>query len=100
MSMFYGYKTLGIFQSQEQVDEYNAGALDAWRAQNPGHTSFDPVTGQPLNGDGQPIGIYYQKMQTGVGDLIFDDYGTGKGYRDLPPVYRESLAQNDVRDEY
>jgi len=78
MSMFYGYKALGIFQNQEQVDEYNLRALDAWRAQNPGHTSFDPVTGQPLNADGQPIGIYYQKMQTGVGDLIFDDMGQGR----------------------
>ncbi|HCC31809.1 MAG TPA: SusC/RagA family TonB-linked outer membrane protein, partial [Marinilabiliales bacterium] len=78
MGMFYGYETIGIFQTQEQVNAYNQKALDAWRGQNPGHTSFDPVTGQPLNGDGQPIGIYYQKKQTGVGDLIYDDNGEGR----------------------
>ncbi|MCK9207043.1 MAG: SusC/RagA family TonB-linked outer membrane protein, partial [Salinivirgaceae bacterium] len=78
MGMFYGYETIGIFQNQEQVNAYNQKALDAWGEQNPGHTSFDPVTGQPLNGDGQPIGIYYQKKQTGVGDLIYDDNGEGR----------------------
>lgn len=78
MSMFYGYEVIGIFQNQQQVDEYNQKALNAWKAENPGHTSFDPVTGQPLNADGQPIGIYYQKMQTGIGDLIFDDNGQGR----------------------
>ena len=78
MSMFYGYEVLGIFQNQEQVDEYNQRALDAWREANPDHTSFDPVNGQPLNADGQPIGIYYQSMQTGVGDLIYDDNGQGR----------------------
>ncbi len=78
MSMFYGYKVLGIFQDQSQVDSYNQGALTAWRTQNPNHTSFDPNTGQPLNLDGQPIGIYYQKNQTGAGDLIFDDNGEGR----------------------
>jgi TonB-linked SusC/RagA family outer membrane protein len=77
MSMFYGYKVKGIFQNQDQVNEYNQRALQAWRLQNPNHTSFDPVTGQPLNLDNQPIGIYYQKQQTGVGDLIFDDNGQG-----------------------
>jgi hypothetical protein len=46
--------------------------------QNPGHTNFDIETGQPLNLDGQPLGIYYQKKQTGVGDLIFDDNGQGR----------------------
>ncbi len=78
MSMYYGYKVLGIFQNQDQVDQYNQAALDNWRANNPDHTSFDPVTGQPLNVDGQPIGIYYQTKQTGVGDLIFDDSGEGR----------------------
>lgn len=78
MSLFYGYKVLGIFQNQAQVDLYNQYALDAWREQNPDHTSFDPVTGQPLNLDGLPIGIYYQKKQTGVGDLIYDDNGQGR----------------------
>jgi hypothetical protein len=77
MGMFYGYKVIGIFQNQQQVDAYNNRAIDSWKKQNPGQTSFDPGTGQPLNGDGQPIGIYYQKMQTGVGDLIFDDNGQG-----------------------
>jgi TonB-dependent starch-binding outer membrane protein SusC len=88
MGMFYGYKSIGIFKTQQQVDEYNQRALDAWRAQNPGHTSFDPVTGQPLNGDGQPIGIYYQKAQTGIGDLIFDDKGQGR----VTPTSRQFIG--------
>jgi hypothetical protein len=54
MSLFYGYKAIGIFQSQEQVDEYNAKAIAA----------------------GAPGG-YYQRPYTGVGDLIFDDLGKG-----------------------
>ncbi|HYW96367.1 MAG TPA: TonB-dependent receptor [Bacteroidales bacterium] len=78
MSMYYGYEVLGIFQNQDQVDQYNQAALDAWIADNPGHTSFDTESGQPLNLDGQPIGIYYQTKQTGVGDLIFDDKGEGR----------------------
>lgn len=78
MSLFYGYGVLGIFQNQDQVDAYNQAALDAWKEQNPDHTSFDPETGQPLNLDGLPIGIYYQTRQTGVGDLIFDDRGEGR----------------------
>jgi TonB-linked SusC/RagA family outer membrane protein len=77
MSMYYGYKALGIFQNQAQVDEYNRYALDAWRKANPNHTDYDLATGQPLNADGKPIGIYYQREQTGVGDLIFDDNGQG-----------------------
>jgi TonB-linked SusC/RagA family outer membrane protein len=88
MSMFYGYEVLGIFQNQAQVDEYNHGALDAWKEQNPDHTSFDPITGQPLNLDGQPIGIYYQTRQTGVGDLIFDDNGHGR----VTPLSREFIG--------
>ncbi|HER07683.1 MAG TPA: TonB-dependent receptor [Bacteroides sp.] len=88
MGMFYGYAVLGIFQSQTQVDAYNQSALDAWREQNPGHTSFDPVTGQPLNLDGQPIGIYYQTRQTGVGDLIFDDNGQGR----VTPLSRQFIG--------
>ncbi|MDR0412366.1 MAG: TonB-dependent receptor [Dysgonamonadaceae bacterium] len=78
MAMFYGYGVLGIFQNQAQVDEYNQRALDAWRAQNPNHTRFDPATGQPLDFEGNVLGIYYQKEQTGVGDLIFDDNGQGR----------------------
>lgn len=52
MSELFGYKALGIFRSQEQVDEYNARAVQA----------------------GRP---YYWKANTGVGDLIFDDKGQG-----------------------
>lgn len=52
MSELWGYKAVGIFSSQEQVDEYNA------RAQ---------AQGRP----------YYWKEKTGVGDLIFDDHGQG-----------------------
>ena len=78
MSLFYGYEVIGIFQSQEQVDEYNHNAIEAWKQQNPTHTSFDPTTGQPLNAEGQPLGIYYQRENTGVGDLIFSDNGQGR----------------------
>lgn len=52
MSELYGYSAIGIFQSQEQVDEYNARAQAA----------------------GRP---YYWQQNTGVGDLIFDDHGQG-----------------------
>ena len=78
MSMFYGYGVLGIFQSQEQVDEYNQYALDMWRQQNPNHQYGYAENGQPLNADGKEIGIYYQRENTGVGDLIFDDNGQGR----------------------
>jgi TonB dependent receptor. len=88
MGMFYGYKVIGIFQNQAQVDEYNKKALVAWKVQNPDQTIFDPVTGQPLNADGQPIGIYYQKVQTGVGDLIFDDNGQGR----VTPISRQFIG--------
>jgi len=52
MGLFYGYKAIGIFQNQAQVDAYNAKAI---------------AKGQP----------YYWKQNTGVGDLIFDDFGQG-----------------------
>lgn len=52
MAELWGYKCLGIFQTQQQVDEYNAKAIAA----------------------GRP---YYWKQNTGVGDLIFDDMGQG-----------------------
>lgn len=55
MAELWGYRALGIFQSQEQVDEYNARAVAA----------------------GRP---YYWNQNTGVGDIIFDDMG--KGYVD------------------
>lgn len=89
MSMFYGYEVLGIFQNQAQVDQYNQYALDNWMEQNPNHPyGYDPVTGQPLNGDGNPIGIYYQKEQTGVGDLIFSDNGEGR----VTPLSRKYIG--------
>ena len=89
MSMFYGYGVLGIFQTQEQVDQYNQYALDKWKEQNPNHAyGFDPETGQPLNSDGNPIGIYYQKEQTGVGDLIYDDNGQGR----VTPLSRKYIG--------
>jgi hypothetical protein len=47
---FYGYKSLGIFQSQEQVDKLNAAAA----AKNPANQ-------------------YYQKSATGPGDRYFAD---------------------------
>lgn len=52
MSELWGYKCVGMFTSQQQVDEYNARAQEA----------------------GKP---YYWKEKTGVGDLIFDDHGQG-----------------------
>jgi TonB-linked SusC/RagA family outer membrane protein len=88
MSMFYGYSVIGIFQTQEQVNAYNQYALEAWRNQNPNHTNYDPVTGQPLNLENQPIGIYYQKEQTGIGDLIFDDNGEGR----VTPLSRKFIG--------
>ena len=88
MSMFYGYGVIGIFQNQQQVDQYNKNALDAWKAANPNQTSFDTKTGQPLNADGFPLGIYYQKQQTGVGDLIFDDNGQGR----VTPLSRKFIG--------
>ena len=52
MAELWGYRALGIFQSQEQVDAYNAKAIAA----------------------GRP---YYWRQNTGVGDIIFDDMGQG-----------------------
>lgn len=78
MSMFYGYEVLGIFQNQEQVDQYNQYALEKWREQNPDHPYGFDESGQPLNDKGHPIGIYYQQSNTGIGDLIYDDNGKGR----------------------
>lgn len=78
MSMYYGYEVKGIFQSQEQVDEYNQYALDQWREQNPNHPYGFAANGQPHNADGKEIGIFYQRENTSVGDLIFDDNGLGR----------------------
>lgn len=52
MGLLYGYKAIGIFQDQAQVDEYNARARAAGQA-------------------------YYFRPQTGPGDLIYDDFGKG-----------------------
>ena len=52
MSELWGYRCIGIFQTQEQVDAYNARAVEA----------------------GHP---YYWREKTSVGDLIFDDHGQG-----------------------
>lgn len=52
MGFFYGYKAIGIFQNQAQVDEYNAKAI---------------AKGQP----------YYWRPNTAPGDLIYDDFGKG-----------------------
>lgn len=61
MAQLWGYECVGIFQTQEQVDEYNARAQAA----------------------GKP---YYWKQDTGVGDLIFSDVnhetGEHQGYVD------------------
>jgi TonB-linked SusC/RagA family outer membrane protein len=55
LSQFYGYRCLGIFQSQEQIDEYNARAVEASGGKKK----------------------YYQNANTAPGDLIFDDSGQG-----------------------
>jgi len=78
MSMYYGYKVLGIFQNQEDVNRYNQYALDCWREQNPEHPYGFAENGQPLSADGKELGIYYQQSNTSVGDLIFDDNGQGR----------------------
>lgn len=87
MGLFYGYKCLGIFQNQEQVDQYNQYALDQWKKQNPTHTKFAP-NGQPLDPDGKEMGVYYQQANTGVGDLIFDDNGKGR----VSPASRQYIG--------
>lgn len=54
IAQLWGYKAVGIFQTQEQVDEYNARAQAA----------------------GMP---WYWKEKTGVGDLIFSDVNRETG---------------------
>ena len=91
MGMFYGYQVIGIFQNQAQVDAYNQKALEAWKEANPNHPyGFDPATGQPYTDASHKnvIGIYYQKEQTGVGDLIFDDNGQGR----VTPLSRKFIG--------
>ncbi|MDR0506033.1 MAG: TonB-dependent receptor [Dysgonamonadaceae bacterium] len=64
MSLFYGRKVVGIFQTQEQVNEYNQKAIDANR----------------------PAG-YYQQANTGVGDLIFADIDENGWIDDADQTY-------------
>lgn len=54
MGQFWGYNVIGIFESEQQVAEYNAKAAAA----------------------GSPTG-FYQKENTKPGDLIYDDLGKG-----------------------
>lgn len=60
MSTFFGYKTQGVFQTQEQVDEYNR------KAQENGWSN-------------------YQQAGTGPGDLIFTDVN-GDGHIDSKDI--------------
>lgn len=57
---FYGYDAIGVFQTQEEVDRYNAAAKDA---------GFS----------------YYQRSGTGPGDLIFRD-ANGDGHVDSDDI--------------
>lgn len=60
MGTFFGYKTIGVFQTQEEVDEYNRKAKENnWQ--------------------------YYQKAKTGAGDLIFADIN-GDGHIDSEDI--------------
>jgi len=58
---FYGYHCDGIFQTQEQVDEYNNRARAIAKERNPNLTA------------GQLSEVYYNSKGTAPGDLIFRD---------------------------
>lgn len=58
---FYGYKCDGIFQTQEQVDEYNNNARTIAKQRNPMLTET------------QLSDIYYNSKFTAPGDLIYRD---------------------------
>ena len=58
---FYGYKTEGIFQTPEQVTEYNNAARSRAKELN------------PAIGDAQLAEIYYNSAKTATGDLIYSD---------------------------
>jgi hypothetical protein len=58
---FYGYKCDGIFQSQQQVDDYNNLARQQAKVLNPGI------------GDAQLAMVYYNSPNTAPGDLIYRD---------------------------
>lgn len=59
MGTFFAYETVGVFQTQEEVDQYNAMAAEMSGGQNK----------------------YYQESGTGAGDLIFKDVN-GDGHID------------------
>lgn len=58
---FYGYKTNGIFQTPEQVADYNNAARDRARELN------------PAIGDAQLAMVYFNSAKTAPGDLIYRD---------------------------
>jgi hypothetical protein len=58
---FYGYMVDGIFQSQEQVDQYNQNARDIAKAN-------DPSISQSVLDE-----IFYNSTKTAPGDLIYRD---------------------------
>ncbi len=58
---FFGYQCDGIFQTQEQVDEYNNNARDIALEKNPNLTPS------------QLSDIYYNSKGTAPGDLIYKD---------------------------
>jgi len=58
---FYGYMVDGIFQSQEQVDQYNQNARDIAKAN-------DPSISQTVLDQ-----IFYNSTKTAPGDLIYRD---------------------------
>jgi len=58
---FYGYMVDGIFQTQEQVDQYNQTARDIAKAK-------DPSISQSVLDQ-----IFYNSTKTGPGDLIYRD---------------------------
>lgn len=63
MGTFFAYKTAGVFQTQEQVDEYNRMAQEKTNGKR----------------------TYYQEPGTGAGDLIFKDVN-GDGYIDSQDI--------------
>jgi TonB-linked SusC/RagA family outer membrane protein len=58
---FYGYQSIGIFQSAEQVAEYNEMARQRAKELNPGISESNLAL------------IYYSKTNTAPGDLIYKD---------------------------
>jgi len=74
---FFGYQCDGIFQTQEQVDEFNNNARAIAKELNPGLTP------------GQLAAIFYNSENTAPGDLIFRDLNNdGK----ITPDDREKIG--------